>query len=463
MGFIKREYKDKETIITAENLNEIQDAIIALEDGLFSVDDVKSGEIITITDAAKRGFRGLNIYGKTTQRKTTGVQMIPMPYKTDGVTAGGVTFKQQADGSVKCSGTATSTVYYAMFGGYAQDAFPIPEWLVEGETYTISGGTNKVGVAVFLYKDDGTAWQNVAIPQSTFVMPTGFSYIGIFVYCPSGVVADSTIYPMLNAGSTAFEYEPYTGGKPAPSPDYPQNLVSIGNSGSITVNVTGGYDAKSMTIVTPNGLPGIPVKSSGNYTDANGQRWICDEVDLARGVYVRRVTMVNLGVLTSWNTWGVNSYLDGQTGFYHYLSYAPISDVALCNILPYSEFAWGGMQIGVSVAAASASAPMYITVSVPTSILSDVSTNATACASLATMLGDVGAYMLIATSPIETPLSEEELAAYADLHTYRNNTTVSNDAGAYMELEYVMDAKKYIDSLITSGGSSATILNATVE
>ena len=55
-------------------------------------------------------------------------------------------------------------------------------------------------------------------------------------------------------------------------------------------------------------------------------------------------------------------------------------------------------------------------------------------------------------------LSEEELAAYADLHTYKNHTTVSNDAGAWMELEYVMDAKKYLNDLVTG-----TILPARVE
>lgn len=38
-----------------------------------------------------------------------------------------------------------------------------------------------------------------------------------------------------------------------------------------------------------NGLPGIPVSSDGNYTDDTGQQWICDEVDLERGVYVQRV------------------------------------------------------------------------------------------------------------------------------------------------------------------------------
>ena len=34
---------------------------------------------------------------------------------------------------------------------------------------------------------------------------------------------------------------------------------------------------------------GIPVTSGGNYTDPGGQRWVCDEVDLERGVKVQRV------------------------------------------------------------------------------------------------------------------------------------------------------------------------------
>ena len=73
----------------------------------------------------------------------------------------------------------------------------------------------------------------------------------------------------------------------------------------------------------------------------------------------------------------------------------------------------------------------------------------------------------ILATPIETPLSEEELAAYASLHTYRGNTTISNDASAHMEIEYAMDAKKYIDSLVAGGSTGdpggGTILPATVE
>ena len=69
---------------------------------------------------------------------------------------------------------------------------------------------------------------------------------------------------MVNAGSTALPYEPY---KPA------QKLI----------------------IPTPNGLPGVPTIDNGNYTDASGQQWLCDEVDLKRGVYVQNVAFAEFG------------------------------------------------------------------------------------------------------------------------------------------------------------------------
>lgn len=75
-----------------------------------------------------------------------------------------------------------------------------------------------------------------------------------------------------------------------PSPDNPVPIVSAGDGGTITVTIGDGADErKTITLQTPNGLPGIPVTSGGNYTDPGGQRWVCDEVDLERGVKVQRV------------------------------------------------------------------------------------------------------------------------------------------------------------------------------
>ena len=75
-----------------------------------------------------------------------------------------------------------------------------------------------------------------------------------------------------------------------PSPDNPAPIVSAGDGGAITVTIGDGADERqTITLQTPNGLPGIPVTSGGNYTDPAGRQWVCDEVDLERGVKVQRV------------------------------------------------------------------------------------------------------------------------------------------------------------------------------
>lgn len=61
---------------------------------------------------------------------------------------------------------------------------------------------------------------------------------------------------------------------------------------SLTRNKTTAYSPyreQLLTMPTPTGLPGIPVTSGGNYTDPQGQQWVCDEMDLERGVKVQRV------------------------------------------------------------------------------------------------------------------------------------------------------------------------------
>ena len=67
--------------------------------------------------------------------------------------------------------------------------------------------------------------------------------------------------------------------------------------------------SKTLTYPTPNGLPGIPVESGGNYTDAEGQQWICDEVDFASGKKIQRV-----GVINSYNSESVGGVYMSSTG-----------------------------------------------------------------------------------------------------------------------------------------------------
>lgn len=52
--------------------------------------------------------------------------------------------------------------------------------------------------------------------------------------------------------------------------------------------------------------------------------------------------------------------------------------------------------------------------------------------------------------PIETPLSTEEIEAFKALLANKPTTTVLNDAGAWMALEYAADPKLYIDNKIAA-------------
>lgn len=254
-----------------------------------------------------------------------------------------------------------------------------------------------------------------------------------------------TITDATNGGFEGFSIYGKTTQAGTPTPDAPVDLVSVGDGGSITVNVVGEDDAQNMTVATPGGLLGIPVASGGNYTDANGQQWICDEIDFARGVYVQRCKEIVIdgtsGFVVSQHS---NSQRYGAQTVPDILVLTPPDIPKMVMSDRYEAFVWTDQNnrvycIGTSII-----------------ITDNRFTDKTAATAVLQVERPKVVYVL--AEPIETPLSEEELAAYSALHTYRDNTTVSNDAGAWMKLEYVMDAKKYIDGLATG-----TIIPATVE
>ena len=76
----------------------------------------------------------------------------------------------------------------------------------------------------------------------------------------------------------------------------PIDLIDI-PAGDLTITI----GATEVTVNLPISLKGIKVKSGGNYTDANGQKWVCDELDLNRGVIIKRVDVVT-GDKFTWNS-----------------------------------------------------------------------------------------------------------------------------------------------------------------
>ena len=64
-------------------------------------------------------------------------------------------------------------------------------------------------------------------------------------------------------------------------------------------------------VKAPNGMLGIKVSEGGNYTDDDGQQWLCDEIDLENGTYIRRIGQVVINDTTPISHTG-----EGSTVFY---------------------------------------------------------------------------------------------------------------------------------------------------
>ncbi len=233
----------------------------------------ETGNPVSCNDAFAAPLCGLTAYGKSTQGNTTGAQLFDV------------------------SNADVVHMYIANSGiGNYIDNYSVIIPIKPSTSYTISEKNNKVfraaiteeypvEAALTLFKYVTAIYKNITTPNN---LPNGnflmIQLYGSFSHAPdfSGL--------MLSEGSTTKPWEPYTGGKPSPSPDYPQEIKSAGDGGSLVVKVSDGNGKEqTLTLQTPTGLPGIPVTSGGNYTDPQGQQWVCDEVDLERGVMVQRI------------------------------------------------------------------------------------------------------------------------------------------------------------------------------
>ena len=373
--------------------------------------DVAGEPPLTLENAIGKPLKGLRIYGKSKQVTTTGTQLISA--KTDATEINGITYSSEY-GKVTLDGIASADTTISI---------PSAVKLEEGKTYTISStslvGVNNVAIYSSIITLDSTA---------KTAMATGTGTPGILIYIASGTTYhNDELCVMVEEGSTAHPYEPYTGGQPSPSPDYPQEIESVGQGGIIGVEVRGEnpnstYEPQSMSISTPNGLPGIPVSSGGNYTDADGQKWVCDEIDLAKGERVQ---------------WIGKTVVDGKK-----VKFISSSGSIYWN-LPYGTSP-GIINVGVSISRYFAERTFLgnnnydfawtISEKMKPYFATSEELNAF-CVQKNSEGNPLTIYYCIET-PIRTPLSPETIAAYKQLNTYKGTTIIDNDAGAYMSVKY---------------------------
>lgn len=143
-------------------------------------------------------------------------------------------------------------------------------------------GTPALGGNFKFYNEDKTqeTWFGVDAGKTAMT-----STIDIDVkYIEFLISKDQSVKICLGIGDDPV-YEPYTGGQPSPSPDYPQEIKSVVNP---TAKVSNEDGTKSQTATLPYALNAIPVKSGGNVT-IDGQQYIADYVDVERGKLVKMI------------------------------------------------------------------------------------------------------------------------------------------------------------------------------
>lgn len=186
------------------------------------------------------------------------------------------------------------------------------------------------------------------------------------------------------------------------------------------------YEPQSLSISTPTGLPAIPVDSDGNYTDANGQQWIADYVDLKRGKYVQNINTCTVDSST-------NVFRLGGQGIYWNLPENSLPGIlkgiginSKYQIFPSKYFERRRFN------ANTAYSMLYTYVDNMKGLFNSIEELNTFCKERYDAGDPVEFYYVI--EPIERDLTPEEIQAYQNLVTYAGTTIVENDAECYMEV-----------------------------
>lgn len=241
------------------------DAISAVKARQNILIGTETGNPLSVDDAFSAPLCGLTVYGKSTQDgtptpdapvpivsagdggsvsvKVTGANVLEGTAPGGQVSQFGVTYTVNENG-VLAIGTATSNSSFYLH----KDKTPR---LTHGTYYLTTKGLSASAVLNFFYI--GKITSDVQNQQVMLTKDVDYSLV---LQLQKGVTVNTTVQVSLTRNKITA-YSPYC--------------------------------EQLLTLPTPTGLPGIPVTSGGNYTDQNGQQWVCDEVDLERGVKVQRI------------------------------------------------------------------------------------------------------------------------------------------------------------------------------
>lgn len=416
------------------------------DDSAPPIVETYNGQTIQCSMSADRPIEGLNLYATCEQKTTTGANLF------DGSeygkkTASGITAEWlQEEGCFLLNGTITNAGALEM---------PLNIVAEKGAAYTaqIHYDSGKIsipdmGTAVGFFgasdtEDLSNNWLSCYLREedTTKTIQCGYNYITRFwFYITTGVVLNNyKVRIQLAKSNSAIPYEPYTGGIPSPSVDYPQEIQSTSD---FTVEVKNSMGAvttpQTLDVTIPEqGFYGIPVSSGGNYTDSSGQRWICDEFDFANKKFIKRTERIFCDGSAD-EQWRKSSATENTERFYVVLANG-VMDYSIKNLCNRFKYRSDG-QVGNCFLTNSR---FYI----------EVELSITSVELLREYLNTHPLDIIYPLgTPVEYNLTDAEIEPYKKLRSYHGTTYIDNDAvpACNMTAELVLDTKLYIDSKFTT-------------
>lgn len=212
-----------------------------------------------------------------------------------------------------------------------------------------------------------------------------------------------------------------------PSRENPVEIISLENNGKIKISSNNGAGiSNSAQFATALPLCGIPVSSGGNYTDQNGQQWVCDELIYCAdgtGKVIKRIESIVLNGSDEilWENLYANSY-----GIYNFLCRQYLStgvSTIMCNRLSRQY----------TLMAATSTEGIYSNENGIFIRLENIST----ISEFKIWLNNNNLKIIYALNrPREVTLTSEELSALASLRTYSQSTYVSSEPDADISVKY---------------------------
>ena len=212
----------------------------------------------------------------------------------------------------------------------------------------------------------------------------------------------------------------------------------ISNEAAIYV-VSNDYEAKTSSIAT-DVLPlcGIPVDSGGNYTDSNGQQWICDELIYnadGTGKITKNIEKIIFDGSVDEN-W-INPYTKTEFTNDFKIQYSKLNGtkaesipsnftMLYCNRLQYNNSVWNNDVCGCQIASIG-----DFIVRMPSSII-----GGNGVVAFRSWLANNPLTVVYQIVPQEIELTSAEVDALRTLQTFDGVTNISNSAGAEMSVKY---------------------------